>query len=308
MARDKYWQHSFRTTPSQPERPTADEGQRYCARADWCASSVIVTEDGKTRRDPALGYQAFCIRDREHIARSLDEIPALYTRLHAELGEKGTAHGERVSMSRSAPLPLNTSVDALMRSITEALYSWHERVAAVARLSFPSADLSRRRRDAIAVDQAVTVLGGHLDALLALGSEDMWRTRPEGLQMEELDGAAAGLEILSLHYRIRAVIGETRPHSETFDGIPCRACEDMALERAEPPSDPDAAAKKSRCASCGDTMDDEEFGAWADRYSKWADSAGLLACRRCQKGKHEQCAWDSCPCRATGHPAEHAAA
>lgn len=264
MARGNYWAYSFRTSDSRPDRRVPEEGQRPCSRGDWCASSVIVTEDGQTRREPALGYQSFCPRDREHIARSLDELPGLYVRLHAELGEKGTASGERVAMSKSAPIPLNASVDALMRSITEALYSWHERVAAVASLSFPSADMSRRRRDGLAVDQAVTVLGGHLDALLALGPEPMWRTRSEGRELEDLDGAAAGLEVLHLHYLCRAVLGETRAKPEELLGVPCRAdsCGYRALRRAELPSDPDAPVWWTECGQCGDRMSEADYREW----------------------------------------------
>ena len=123
-----------------------------------------------------------------------------------------------------------------------------------------------------------------------------------------LGAADAGNEIIDLHYRSRKILGETRAPAETFDGVPCRNCEDMALERAEPPSDPKTPAMKSRCASCGDMMDVDEFTEWAARYAKWAGSAGLPACRRCQRGRHDQCAWQACPCRAAGHPAEHAAA
>src|SRR5581483_8236402 len=51
------------------------------------------------------------------------------------------------------------------------------------------------------------------------------------------DGAAAGNEILDLHWRARKLLGETKDRPESLDGIPCRSCEAMGLERAEPPSD-----------------------------------------------------------------------
>lgn len=302
MARtDKYWQHDFRTN-TRPGRPVPEDGQHHCSRGEWCASSVIVTEDGETRREPAYTFQSFCPRDREHVAAALDDLPDLHARLSDELGEKRRGGGEKVTVSKSAPIPVNTAVDALMRDITETLVSWHERVADIARLSFPGGDLSRRRRDHVAVEAAVTALSGHLDALLALPPQPMWRTADDSRELEDLDGAAAGLEILHLHYLCRRLLGETRARAETFDGIPCRECEDIALEHAEPPSDPDEHAPKSRCASCGDVMDDEEFEAWADRYSTWAESA-MPACRRCQRGDHEQCAWQACPCRSVSHAA-----
>lgn len=284
MARGNYWQVSFRSSESLSSHArhagpagtlpaVAEEGQRRCARDAWCASSVIVTDNDGTRREPALTFQAFCARDRENIARSLGEIPDLHARLRGELGEKGTASGEKVSMSRSAPLPLNASVDALMRSITEALYSWHERVADVARLSFPGADLSRRRRDDVGIEAAVTALGGHLDALLALPPGPMWRTGLEGRELEDLGGAGAGLEILHLHYLCRAVLGETRAKPEELIGVPCRECELLALRRAPLPVSDEDTAWWSECRSCGDRMDEEEYREWTRRYAAWAHRA-----------------------------------
>lgn len=266
---EKSWAHS------DPSGAVGDDGQRPCARGQWCASSVITVEDGQTRRDPALGYQSFCPRDREHISRCLDELPGLYVRLHAELGAKGSGGGEHVSGSRDAPIPLRCDIDALMRLVTECLYSWHERVAAVASLSFPTADLSRRRRDGIGIDAAVNVLGAHLDALLALDAEPMARSRPDGPALEDLDGAAAGLEILRLHYLARSLLGETRAKPQELLGVPCRnvECNLMALQRADLPVSGDEPAWWSRCTGCGDKMTEDDYRAWVKRYADYLGGA-----------------------------------
>jgi len=113
--------------------------------------------------------------------------------------------------------------------------------------------------------------------------------------MTRLDGTAAGHEILHLHYRARRLLGETKAPRESFDGVPCRQCGDMgSLERAEPPSDPKIAAMHSRCASCGHAMDAKTYGQWAAWYSRWAQTAGPKTCKRCQRGKHDECAWSAC--------------
>src|SRR5208282_1894236 len=72
-------------TDTQPQ-VIANEGQRFCSRGQWCASSVIITEGGETRREPALGPRSFCDRDRGHVERCLEEIPEQYACLAAELG------------------------------------------------------------------------------------------------------------------------------------------------------------------------------------------------------------------------------
>jgi hypothetical protein len=125
--------------------------------------------------------------------------------------------------------------------------------------------------------------------------------------MKQPGGEQAGLDILSLHRRCERLLGEVRQHAETLDGVPCRECDDMALERAEPPSDPSRPAMYSACASCRDTMTLAEYRQWSAWYARWADGAGM-ECARCQRGYHEQCEYSArvsahggCRCMACGH-------
>ena len=147
------WKQGRRSSAAVPATPT--EGQRYCARGIWCAASVIVTEGKDIRREAALGYQAFCPRDTLSVGRWLDELPAQYVYLAAELG-KPSARGALIRVPFGPRIGLRVDVDALMRAITESLCSWHERVAAIDHLTFPE----DRRRDMYAVQRAVDVIGG----------------------------------------------------------------------------------------------------------------------------------------------------
>ena len=123
-------------TPPQPA--PLEDGQRACARGSWCASSTIVYDqpDGTGRRVPSYGTRAFCERDRSLVAASLDELPGQYAHLHAELG-RPAVRTRSVRVPFGPRMPLRSDVEALMRAITECVVSWHERVAAVASLSFP---------------------------------------------------------------------------------------------------------------------------------------------------------------------------
>ena len=123
-----------------------------------------------------------------------------------------------------------------------------------------------------------------------------------------LGAAAAGNEIIDLHYRARRHLGETKPPPESFDGVPCRACDEMALERAEPPGDPDIPASHSRCALCKDEMSRGDFAQWAEMYASWARGAAIQECRRCSLGNHEECCWHACSCAGGFHPRRRAAA
>ena len=142
-----------------------------------------------------------------------------------------------------------------------------------------------------------------------IGGEEIVTAGDGWVQVTRLIGAAvAGNEILDLHWRARRHLGETRPPAESFDRIPCRACDEMALERAEPPSDPSVAAMHSRCALCKDEMSTEEFGQWCERYASWARGAAIQVCRRCSLGRCIDCVWGQCACSEVEHPHRRKAA
>ncbi|HZR50092.1 MAG TPA: hypothetical protein VFB06_11290 [Streptosporangiaceae bacterium] len=121
-------------------------------------------------------------------------------------------------------------------------------------------------------------------------------------------GKDAGAEILDLHYRSRRLTGHTPAQREAFDGVPCRriSCEEFALERAAPPSDPSVPAMHSRCSACGDEMDKQEYDQQAKR---WASSPGVQVCRRCSAAApaHDDCRWTACACSEAPHPRRPAA-
>jgi len=142
-----------------------------------------------------------------------------------------------------------------------------------------------------------------------IGEEEITAMGDGWVQVTRHIGAAeAGNEIIDLHYRARRHLGETKPPPESFDGIPCRACDEMALERAEPPGDPEIPASHSRCALCKDEMNREEFAQWAEMYASYARGAGIQVCRRCSLANHEECCWHACSCEEGFHPRRRAAA
>lgn len=279
---DKYWQYSFQTSASQPSRPVPEEGQRPCARGDWCASSEIIADGKEVHRQPALGYQAFCPRDSISIGRWLDEIPGQYSHLAEEIGNP-SMRGTLIRMPFGPRIPLRVDIDALMRAITESLVSWHERVAAEARLSFPEGNNVQARRDAEAVRVAVDAIGGErIGALFALEAQPMLRAydlrdvaamdddtvgivhSAYAEVFQDMDGAAAGNEIINLRFLARAVLGETKARPEELVGVPCRAdgCGWRTVYRAELPSREDEPVWWTECARCGDRMDEPTYREW----------------------------------------------
>lgn len=241
----RYWVHSA------PE-DYADGGQRECARAERCSDPRIEIVDGRTRRFPALTYQAFCPQDRTAVSKALGDLPMLWVRVHQRLDKTfKTSNGPVVAVSKTAPVPLDLRADELLRLILAALVSWEERVRTVARLAELDTETSRRRRDGAILTQAYTTLAAHLDALLALPEEPMDRAG----ELVDLSGADAGLELLDLAWKCRAFLTDTRQPARHLP-TPCGACGFCELREV---LDDDGQHDGAKCRQCGTEYDAQAY-------------------------------------------------
>jgi hypothetical protein len=269
--------------------------QHPCLRGTWCsASSVTIADDGTQVTAPAQTCAPFCEKCRLGVLRTLGDIPELWVRLHCELGNKGQA-SERVTMSRrSAWLPLRADIDALLREHLDILASWDERVRLAAGLVLPDTQEQRKRPDhGRMVAAFCATLAAHLDRLLGLPADAMARSFPlhdlsripEGAYGRtnraggyaevtvDLSGADAGEEILSLRYRARSVLGETKM-TERLD-VPCPdpACDLLMLVRVQ---GSDYAAE---CQACQRLLTANEYIQWVRLYAATVGTAELDAAR-----------------------------
>jgi hypothetical protein len=238
----------------------------------------------------------FCLRDYRHVARCLDELPEKYVDLRSQLGSKTPQGDDRVSGSRTPPVPVRLDFDELIRDMLLILCSWEETLRSAVQLTPLDTAMSRRRRDEIALPAAVALLTAHFDRLLVLPPAPMRRIRsmrsaaelPEGTLglvhpaggyaeiIVDLDGADAGLEIVGLHYRCRSALRQTSPPPERLEGVPCRRCEMLSLERAAPSRSPDGPEYWSECTQCGQLMDRSEYFTWIKLYSAWVESQQMV--------------------------------
>ena len=319
---------SLRLEAEQRDRKTVadDGGKQDCAQGTFCNAAI---RDDTGEWHAARTYQNFCPACRQAIAARLAELPEAFVRLAMAIGERPRT-GRAVRVPPGPRELIRLDVDALMRLMGWVLASWHERIARVYSLVPPEVSAAAIQHPERAVQAAVKAICppgeyDRVDALLAFEREPMVRVMFDPVAAEEwlaavdpgeqgrvrlsgeadmsprLSGVHAGREILELHRRARRTLGQVKAPPESFDGIPCRACEAMSLERAEPPSDPRREAMHSRCAECDDTMAKNTFDEWVDYYQGWAAKATGLTCRRCQNGRCDQCQWAGCECRAGGH-------
>jgi hypothetical protein len=274
---------------SAPEPASVPRTARRCARGERCPGAQA--DDEGVLQAAWAEEASFCLRDYRHVARCLDELPEKYVDLRSQLGSKTPQGDDRVSGSRTPPVPVRLDFDELIRDMLLILCSWEEQLRSAAQLTPLDTAMSRHRRDEVALPAAVALLTAHFDRLLVLPPAPMRRIRsmrsaaelPEGTLglvhpaggyaevILDLSGADAGLELISLHYRCRSALRQTSAPPEKLDGIPCRRCDMLSLERAAPPRAPDAPEYWSECAQCGQLMSREEYVNWVKLYAAWVN-------------------------------------
>lgn len=300
-----------------PPAPEPDDGERECARGQWCSALTIRRNaDGTVEWVPARTPRAFCDPCAAGVSHAIDGLPAAWAMLRLWGLEPG-ASGGRVRSPAGPRLPVAAAADALMRAIPEVILSWEERVHDVAGLSDLDRHRHRRqvlrsgelpgdpeavRRFLVPLRASARLLREYRSTLLSLEPAAMGRPAGDGVEFVDLDGTDAGHEFLRLRHQARAHVGLVTGRPDYFEGVPCKQCGAMGLERAPLPSRPGDEAMWSRCGKCSALMTEAQYGAWADWYAGWAKSAGL-ACRKCQLGRHGECAWERCDCRGRGHRA-----
>ncbi len=277
-----------RSRPSRrdsPAQPGGDEGQRFCARGQWCASAKNAEQpDGTTVRVPGFTYQAFCPACTDHIVEALTELPGAYARIGEEYGTPVRRGDHAVRVPPGPSVPIRLDVDALQREAPRVIGGWAARVRAVPGLQLSAAQHAPDTAEGFA--EACKVLRLHPDPLFSL--QPGWMTRTYRLPLDEetaaliadkevirggddyvtvemlCDGTTAGNEILDLRRRSTAVLGELRAKPQELVGVPCRAdgCGWLSLVRADPPSDPADPGDYSVCARCRARMSEEDYREW----------------------------------------------
>lgn len=255
-----------------------DDGQRPCARGERCASSTMVRQsDGSYERQPARGYRAFCDACRGQVLRAIEQIPGYHKNLRDEMGEKQSGAGPKVSGSRSAPIPVNVTYEALATEIVDLVASWAGRVAVVAGLFGSDSDRRLRAYADEPLKRMSATLAAHVDALLGLDPEPMTRfmtiadaaTLPLGTvgrvhpnagyveAVLDLGGADAGLEFLELNGRCRWILGLTGKDVDIRVPCPIPSC--GLLGFVVRPDGSDGLADYALCRACRTTFVGAQF-------------------------------------------------
>lgn len=210
--------------------------------------------DSVTRLPAALeGRPRLCEADLEPAERDIRALVLDYRDLEQHLPPSLGVWGDGQPKGKSQPLPLSEHVLDLQREIWWLTTAWEDVLRDADRLSM-TGDWSKRRRDGLAVQQAMAIVGPRVRRLAELGPCEMWGY-PGYEGVVEIPGWRGVLDLARLHARARAALGLTREEPTIMAGVPCRHCDAAALHRR--PGD-DAV----HCGRCGLYYSPRDYTDW----------------------------------------------
>lgn len=207
-------------------------------RAEQHAAATGEPHDVQAR----AGEPVWCAPCTARVLSALRDMPELAVRLQLEVEHGTTASGEHVSGSRERPLHERQVPARLIEEICHTLGDWEDDVRDTRQLTHRKTG----RAQGPAITAATKFLRVHFDWLMA--GHDPAATE------------AFGDEILSLFRRAQRVTRTDEPRPVACDGIPCRSCDMMALER-ELHTD-GSETGYIRCRYCPTLLNEAEYEAW----------------------------------------------
>lgn len=228
----RYWPHSDPTdapaTPDYTDHRCERDGCR-----DWRDDHDCLLEgcpprpanDWRDHQRPNPTPQTFCRFCTSLVVRKLNELPEMYVSLYLALEPGSTAGDQRVSGSRTAPLPLSAEVEALMVETVQLLQGTEEALRAYLGWEHPTTRQTPQHvkgylgpeRGGFTITRTVQFLTAHVESLLVLPHDD---GQPH-----------VGNVLLDHHRKIRRVIGLHEGDRVTAPRRPepCPNCERKAM-------------------------------------------------------------------------------
>jgi hypothetical protein len=203
---------------------------------------------------PAESELPLCFWDLEAAERDVRALPLDYRDLEQHLPRGTSARGDGMPHTRKvdADLPLVEDVFDLQREIWWLATAWEEVVREAAALP-PVADWSKRRRDGVAVVEAVRVLAPRLDVLCRVEQAEMWGY-PGTAGTTQLPGWQGVLDLAALHGKARYALGLTRDEGELILGVACPRCEIRSKLRRT--------VDGVHCGGCKTRLEAGEYAGW----------------------------------------------
>jgi hypothetical protein len=230
-----------------------------CLASTGCRGAVSVDDPttGQTSRQAALIPQehGLCDACRNNVEHTINDLTETWLALHMAIGDTGRSLNQKVTISRAAPINLNTDADALKVSIVEWVSAAAARVAEQLNIrhddDHPGVE-ARNSTDAEAARVMIAstrILSPNVDRLIEQPADEVmvWLTPKEtqypgerkyidengithvGIRVEPMSGAELALKLIELRRKARSFLALTTPLDKL--SLPCPRCNQYELTR-----------------------------------------------------------------------------
>jgi hypothetical protein len=221
--------------------PTACPGP--CSAAWRRAEAERLANGTPHQLTPRAGNPVWCEPCARHLRSELADFPELAARLLLEVENATTASTEHVSGSRERPIHGREKYVFCIDDIVAVLTYWAEAIREDRDLAPPPA--RRPRGAAITADTRLLLI--HFDWMMA--------EHPEPAQSTEF-----GNDVFRLHRHAARLTRTDDVRAKRCDGIPCRQCDLVTLERELDWQG--RATGYVLCRSCGTLLKEDEYERW----------------------------------------------
>ncbi|WP_156749638.1 hypothetical protein [Mycobacterium sp. E1747] len=206
---------------------------------------------GKTTRRgaPVAAESGLCESCTGAARYAVSDMVETWLSLHLAIGDTSRRLNQKVSISRSAPINLNTDADALKTSIVEWLVAAAARVAETLNCEEPSPRNNTDAEHARVVLACTRILEPNIDTLIGLpaGEVMVWLSAAEtqypgerfyvddhgtphiGVKVTTMTGAELALKLVKLRSKARSFLALTTPKDKL--SLPCWRCNQLELTR-----------------------------------------------------------------------------
>lgn len=181
-------------------------------------------------------------------------LPADYASLEQRIPRGSSSRGDGMPHTRQvdAALPINEDAFDLQRELWWLVTAWEEVTREAAALPMIG-DWSKRRRDGVAVTEAVRILAPRLDVLCRIEAAEMWGY-PGFAGFTVVPGWQGVLDLAALHHRAQGALGLSGGDGELIVGVACPRCEIRSKLRRT--------VDGVHCGGCSARLEAGEYAGW----------------------------------------------
>ncbi|MDP7703200.1 MULTISPECIES: hypothetical protein [unclassified Mycobacterium] len=210
------------------------ESRHRCLAGRACRSQAVEEVEGKNVELPAITEKpdTLCDSCRRNVHTVITESLTVWDSLHNALGDRAMrGSSERISGTKTPPIPIDVEVDAAKDALAEWLIAAAARVSEYLNTDTPQPK-SRIDREQRRIVQACTrLVEPNIDRLLQAPAETVtvWRKTGESTTYVDKTGIDIALEIVRCHRVAHAILGDQNTHQSVQ--LACPNCHTRRCSR-----------------------------------------------------------------------------